>query len=85
MDFSAEELQRIENRLDLLQKLMFKHHVSTTDELLNLQNSLKNEINSVDDLAKNIDIKEADLSNMASELNKLGENLFNVRQSKIHY
>jgi DNA repair protein RecN (Recombination protein N) len=83
MDFSAEELQRIENRLDLLQKLMFKHHVSTTDELLNLQNSLKNEINSVDDLAKNIDIKEADLSNMASELNKLGENLFNVRQSKI--
>ncbi|HQP90848.1 MAG TPA: hypothetical protein PLK51_07695, partial [Bacteroidales bacterium] len=83
MDFSAEELQRIENRLDLLQKLMFKHHVSTTDELLNLQNSLKNEINSIDDLAKNIDIKEADLSNMASELNKLGENLFNVRQSKI--
>jgi len=83
MDFSADELQRIENRLDLLQKLMFKHHVSTTDELLNLQDNLKNEINSIDDLAENIATKEADLSNMASELNKLGEKLFNVRQSHI--
>lgn len=83
MDFSADELQRIENRLDLLQKLMFKHHVSTTDELLNLQDNLKDEINSIDDLAENIAIKEADLSNMASELNKLGERLFNVRQSHI--
>lgn len=83
MDFSADELQRIENRLDLLQKLMFKHHVSTTDELLNLQDNLKNEINSIDDLAENIATKEADLSNMASELNKLGKKLFNVRQSHI--
>jgi DNA repair protein RecN (Recombination protein N) len=83
LDFSADELQRIENRLDLLQKLMFKHHVSTTDELLNLQDNLKDEIKSIDDLAENIAIKEADLSNMASELNKLGEKLFNVRQSHI--
>ena len=83
MDFSADELQRIENRLDLLQKLMFKHHVSTTDELLNLQDNLKNEIYSIDDLAENIATKEADLSNMASELNKLGKKLFNVRQSHI--
>ncbi|MFY9417609.1 MAG: DNA repair protein RecN [Bacteroidales bacterium] len=83
LDFSADELQRIENRLDLLQKLMFKHHVSTTDELLNLQDNLKDEINSFDDLAENIAIKEADLSNMASELNKLGKKLFNVRQSHI--
>lgn len=83
LDFSADELQRIENRLDLLQKLMFKHHVSTTDELLNLQDNLKDEINSFDDLAENIAIKEADLSNMASELYKLGEKLFNVRQSHI--
>lgn len=83
MDFSADELQRIENRLDLLQKLMFKHHVSTTDELLTLQDNLKNEINSIDDLAQNIAIKEANLSNMESELYKLGEKLFNVRQSHI--
>ncbi len=83
MDFSADELQRIENRLDLLQKLMFKHHVSTTDELLKLQDNLKDEINSIGDLAKNIATKESDLSNMASELNKLGEKLFNVRQSHI--
>ncbi|MDI6832680.1 MAG: DNA repair protein RecN [Bacteroidales bacterium] len=83
MDFSADELQRIENRLDLLQKLMFKHHVSTTDELLKLQDNLKDEINSIDDLAQNIAIKEADLSNMESELYKLGEKLFNVRQSHI--
>ncbi|HOB27079.1 MAG TPA: DNA repair protein RecN [Bacteroidales bacterium] len=83
LDFSADELQRIENRLDLLQKLMFKHHVSTTDELLNLQDNLKNEIYSIDDLAENIATKEADLSNMASELNKLGKKLFNVRQSHI--
>ncbi len=83
MDFSADELQRIENRLDLLQKLMFKHHASTTDELLILQDKLKNEISNIDDLAKNIDIKEANLSNIASELYKLGEKLFNVRQSHI--
>jgi DNA repair protein RecN (Recombination protein N) len=81
--FSADELQRIENRLDLLQKLMFKHHASTSDELLILQDNLKNEISNIDDLAKNIAIKEAELSNIASELHKLGKELFNVRQSHI--
>ena len=64
---------------------MFKHHISTTDELLNLQDNLKDEINSFDDLAENIAIKEADLSNMASELNKLGKNYLMLGKVIFHY
>lgn len=83
MDFSADELQRIENRLDLLQKLMFKHHAVTTEELLKLQDQLKNDIKNIDDLAENIGKKEVELAKIEAELYNLGEKLYQERKRHI--
>jgi DNA repair protein RecN (Recombination protein N) len=83
MDFSADELQRIENRLDLLQKLMFKHHAGTTEELLKLQDQLKNDIKNIDDLAENISKKEVELAKIETELYNLGEKLYQERKRHI--
>ena len=83
MDFSADELQRIENRLDLLQKLMFKHHAVTTEELLKLQDQLKNDIKNIDDLAENIGKKEVELAKIEAELYSLGEKLYQERKRHI--
>jgi DNA repair protein RecN (Recombination protein N) len=83
MDFSADELQRIENRLDLLQKLMFKHHAVTTEELLKLQDQLKNDIKNIEDLAENISKKEVELAKIETELYNLGEKLYQERKRHI--
>lgn len=83
MDFSADELQRIENRLDLLQKLMFKHHAVNSEELLKLQDKLKNDIKNIDDLADNIEKKEAELAKIEANLYNLGEKLYQERKRHI--
>lgn len=83
MDFSADELQRIENRLDLLQKLMFKHHAVNAEELLKLQDKLKNDIKNIDDLADNIEKKEAELAKIEANLYNLGEKLYQERKRHI--
>jgi DNA repair protein RecN (Recombination protein N) len=83
LDYSPDELQRIENRLDLFQKLMFKHHVQTTEELLELQENLKKDIKNIDELANKIVKKEANLLQIETELRDTAIKLYNERKKAI--
>jgi DNA repair protein RecN (Recombination protein N) len=75
IDFNQEQLLIVSQRLDLIYRLQHKHHVNTTDELIEIAEKLNlelNEYSSVENQIKNTEIQiqemEASLEEMALKL-----------------
>ena len=83
IDYNAEAMARLQERLDLIYRLQQKHHVNSCAELISIRESLKAELTEISsledligDLTKEIALQEQDLISLASELSEKREASF---------
>ncbi len=79
VDFSPQEIEKYNNRLQLLYDLFKKHQVTTIDELLEQQELLIAKVNLVENASEIIDAKKAEISAIENQLNKLANT---IRESR---
>ena len=66
--FDEEQLQRLQERYDLLSRLMMKHHLSDYEALIALRNQLKEQLNDYENIDEAIAITEKQLNNSEKSL-----------------
>lgn len=76
-----ERQQEVNDRLNTLNRLLKKHHVATSEDLLSIQEKLELRINSIDSSAASIELLQQQLAQQQSELVKLAEQLHQSRES----
>lgn len=83
VDVDAERGQTVKERVDLINTLESKHHVSGLDELLAIQKDLEKEVGNTLDLDDQIADAEADLKNADLEMRQLANSLSEKRKAAI--
>lgn len=78
--FDAASLDEIQERFDLIQRLMMKHHVSDYAELLKIRDDLKQKVGAFANIDEEIAQKEQELKKCEKELTKLADNLSDRRK-----
>lgn len=78
--FDAESLNEIQERFDLIQRLMMKHHVSDYAELLGIREDLQQKVGAFANIDEGIAKKEQELKKCEKELTKLADNLSEKRK-----
>ena len=78
--FDAASLDEIQERFDLIQRLMMKHHVSDYTELLKIRDDLKQKVGAFANIDEEIAQKEQELKKCEKELTKLADNLSDRRK-----
>ena len=73
--FDASSLNEIQERFDLIQRLMMKHHVSDYAELLNIREDLKQKVGAFANIDEQIAKKEQEVKSCEKELSKLAGEL----------
>ena len=73
--FDADSLNEIQERYDLIQRLMLKHHVQNYEELLAIREELHQKMGAFENIDEEIAKKELQLKNCEKELTKLADNL----------
>ncbi|MCF6349072.1 MAG: DNA repair protein RecN [Flavobacteriaceae bacterium] len=81
VNYSPQEIEKYNSRLQLLYDLLKKHQVSTIDELLEQQEILTAKVSSVENASEIIEAKIAEISTVENQLNKLA-NTVNSNRSK---
>ena len=76
---NPERLQEINERLQLLHKLMKKHQVLTVEELIEIRQSLSEKVEETSGLDFKIQTLQQDLLNIENSLN---ENAFNIHRAR---
>ncbi len=82
--FDASSLSELQERFDLIQRLMMKHHVNDYAELLTIREDLRREVNAFSNIDEQIAKKEQEVVRCEDELSKLAENL-SVRRNKVKF
>lgn len=77
------ELERVDNRLQLLFNLQKKHRVANNIELLSFQEKLENDILLINNLSKEIELKEIEVKKLQEELIAKASELSNNRKKSI--
>ena len=77
--FDEGQLQSLQERYDLLSRLMMKHHVSGFEELITLRDSLKEKVNAFENIDETIAQAERTLKNIEKQLSVLAKTLHNKR------
>ena len=78
--FDADSLNDIQERFDLIQRLMMKHHVQDYQELLNIREELRQKVGAYANIDEEIAKKEQELKKLEKELGKLADNLSDKRK-----
>ena len=71
--FDPDTLQLLRNRFDLIQRLMFKHHVNDYSELLTIRDELSTKVNSFTTIDDTIAVKSSELEQAKSHLTALAK------------
>ena len=78
--FDAESLNEIQERFDLIQRLMMKHHVQNYQDLLAIREELHQKVGAFANIDEEIAKKEQELKKCEKELTKLADNLSDRRR-----
>ena len=78
--FDAASLNEIQERFDLIQRLMMKHHVSDYADLLKIREDLQQKVGAFANIDEEIAKKERELKKCEKELAKLADNLSEKRK-----
>ena len=78
--FDAESLNEIQERFDLIQRLMMKHHVQDYQDLLAIREELHQKVGAFANIDEEIAKKEQELKKCEKELTKLADNLSDKRK-----
>lgn len=83
--FDSESLETLQERFDLIQRLMMKHHVKDYDELLKIRTDLSEKVEAFSNIDGLISAKEIELKKIKDELLRLAKSLsdrrLNVKKS----
>ena len=77
--FDEEQLQNLQERYDLLNRLMMKHRVNDFDALVSLRDCLKEKVNAFENIDKAIAQAEKQLKDSEKQLSKLAKILHDKR------
>ena len=77
--FDEEQLQNLQERYDLLSRLMMKHRVNEFGELIALRDSLKEKVNAFENIDEAIAQSEKQLKTSEKQLSSLAKNLHEKR------
>ena len=83
VNYSPQEIEKYNNRLQLLYDLLKKHQVITIDELLEQQEILTKKVSSVENASEVIEAKMTEISNIEEQLNKLSNTIHKNRSKAI--
>lgn len=83
VDFDPLELQKLNDRLQLIYNLQKKHVVTTIGELLQKQEELSVKVDAVENSSAAILEKEAEIKNVAEKIDKLAKAIFQEREKAI--
>jgi DNA repair protein RecN (Recombination protein N) len=83
VDFDASELERVNDRLQLIYNLQKKHQVNTITELLEIQEALSVKVDAVENSSALIKAKENELKEVSDKIDVLAKNISNERQKAI--
>ena len=78
--FDAESLNELQERFDLLQRLMMKHHVNDYADLLQIRDDLQQKVGAFANIDELIAKKENEVKKCEKELSKLADNLSDRRK-----
>ena len=77
--FDEEQLQNLQERYDLLSRLMMKHRLNEFGELIALRDSLKEKVNAFENIAEAIAQADKQLKTSEKQLSSLAKNLHEKR------
>lgn len=77
--FDESQLQSLQERYDLLNRLMMKHRVKAFEELIALRDSLREKANTFENIDEAIEKVEKELKDSEKQLSQLAKNLHNKR------
>ncbi len=83
VDFDPLELQKLNDRLQLIYNLQKKHAVTSVAELLQKQEELSVEVDSVENSSVAIIEKEKEINSVAEKIDKLANSIFQEREKAI--
>lgn len=78
--FDAESLNELQERYDLLQRLMMKHHVNDYADLLQIRDDLQQKVGAFANIDELIAKKEIEVKKCEKEIVKLADNLSDRRK-----
>ena len=78
--FDADSLNEIQERYDLIQRLMLKHHVQNYEDLLTIREELHQKMGAFENIDEEIAKKVLQLKNCEKELTKLADDLSTKRK-----
>ena len=77
--FDGSQLQSLQERYDLLSRLMMKHHVKEFEELITLRDDLKEKVNAFENIDEAIAQAEKELNNSKKRLSSFAKALHDKR------
>ncbi|MDO9274240.1 MAG: DNA repair protein RecN [Lutibacter sp.] len=83
VDFDPLELQKLNDRLQMIYNLQKKHAVTTIAELLEKLEELSIKVDAVENSASTILEKETEIKNVAEKIDKLAKAIFQEREKAI--
>lgn len=83
VDFDPLELQKLNDRLQLIYNLQKKHAVTTIAGLLQKQEELSVKVDAVENSSAAILEKETEIKNVAEKIDKLAKSIFDEREKAI--
>ncbi|MFO7673101.1 MAG: AAA family ATPase, partial [Lutibacter sp.] len=83
VDFDPLELQKLNDRLQLIYNLQKKHAVTSIAELLQKQEELSVKVDAVENSSAAILEKETEIQNVAEKIDKLAKSIFDEREKAI--
>ena len=83
VDFDPLELQKLNDRLQMIYNLQKKHAVNTIADLLQKQEELSIKVDAVENSSAAILEKEAEIKNVAEKIDKLAKSIFDEREKAI--
>jgi len=83
VEYSPQEIEKYNNRMQLLYDLYKKHQVTTIDELIEKQQKLSDKVSSVENASAILEEKKDAIFEIENQLNKLAEVIRNNRRKAI--
>lgn len=83
VSFDTSELEKLNDRLQLIYNLQKKHQVNSNEELLSVQEDLSVKVDDVENLTSDIKEKERELKEVAEKIDKLATVISEEREKAI--
>ncbi|WP_111709169.1 DNA repair protein RecN [Lutibacter citreus] len=83
VEFDPIELEKLNNRLQLIYNLQKKHSVSTIEDLLDIQEALSVKVDAVKNSSKIITEKENEIKDVSLKIDKLAKTIYSKREKAI--